>query len=49
MQEEYEIYGGFASVYDEFMDNIPYDAWYEYLHGLLKVPCPPIPQSPTSA
>lgn len=36
MQEEYEIYGGFASVYDEFMDNIPYDAWYEYLHGLLK-------------
>ena len=27
MQEEYEIYGGFASVYDEFMDNIPYDAW----------------------
>ena len=22
MQEEYEIYGGFASVYDEFMDNI---------------------------
>lgn len=26
MQEEYEIYGGFASVYDEFMDNIPYDA-----------------------
>ena len=36
MQEEYEIYGGFASVYDEFMDNIPYNAWYEYLHGLLK-------------
>ena len=36
MQEEYEIYGGFAFVYDEFMDNIPYDAWYEYLHGLLK-------------
>lgn len=36
MQEEYDIYGGFASVYDEFMDNIPYDAWYQYLHGLLE-------------
>lgn len=31
MQEEYEIYGGFASVYDKFMDNIPYDDWFQYL------------------
>ncbi|MDD7403232.1 MAG: class I SAM-dependent methyltransferase [Butyribacter sp.] len=36
MQEEYEIYGGFASVYDRFMDNIPYDDWFRYLYGLLK-------------
>lgn len=35
MDEEMEIYGGFAEVYDLFMDNIPYDTWYEYLHGLL--------------
>ncbi|MEE3392377.1 MAG: class I SAM-dependent methyltransferase [Lachnospiraceae bacterium] len=30
-----EMYGGFAHVYDEFMDNIPYDEWTGYLHGLL--------------
>lgn len=29
-------YGGFASVYDMFMDNVPYDKWTKYLHGLLK-------------
>lgn len=29
------IYGGFASVYDTFMDNVPYDEWAEYLIGLL--------------
>lgn len=33
--EQDEIYGGFAYVYDEFMDNIPYEQWHEYLHGLL--------------
>lgn len=31
-----EAYTGFAEVYDLFMDNIPYDEWSEYLHGLLK-------------
>ncbi|MCD7826817.1 MAG: methyltransferase domain-containing protein [Clostridiaceae bacterium] len=31
-----EIYGGFASVYDRFMDNIPYDEWVQFLHRLLK-------------
>lgn len=36
MQEEYDIYGGFASVYDKFMDNIPYDDWHRYLTGLLQ-------------
>lgn len=33
--EQDEIYGEFAYVYDEFMDNIPYEQWHEYLHGLL--------------
>lgn len=31
-----EAYTGFASVYDMFMDNIPYREWGEYLCGLLK-------------
>ena len=31
-----EQYTGFAAFYDEFMDNVPYDDWAEYLHGLLK-------------
>lgn len=30
-----EAYKSFASVYDEFMDNIPYDEWGEYIHKLL--------------
>ena len=29
-------YTSFASVYDTFMDNIPYGEWAEYLVGLLK-------------
>ncbi len=29
-------YSAFAYVYDELMDNVPYDAWAEYLTGLLK-------------
>lgn len=36
MQDGYEIYGGFASVYDIFMDNIPYDEWFAYVKGLLE-------------
>lgn len=35
MDGEYEIYGGFAEVYDTFMDNIPYDVWHDYLKSLL--------------
>lgn len=31
-----QAYTGFAQVYDAFMDNIPYDQWAEYLHGLLQ-------------
>lgn len=31
-----EAYTGFAYVYDEFMDNVPYEEWTEYLVGLLK-------------
>ena len=31
-----EAYTGFAYVYDEYMDNIPYDVWEEYLVELLK-------------
>lgn len=34
-EEEYEIYGGFAAVYDMFMDNIPYDEWFAYVRQLL--------------
>jgi len=29
-------YEGFAYVYDTFMDNVPYEAWSEYVTGLLK-------------
>lgn len=31
-----EAYSDFAEVYDELMDNIPYDEWITYLLGLLK-------------
>lgn len=31
-----EAYTSFAYVYDTFMDNVPYEEWGEYLHGLLK-------------
>lgn len=31
-----EAYSDFASVYDELMDNIPYEEWFDYLRGLLK-------------
>ena len=31
-----DAYTSFASVYDTFMDNIPYEEWAEYLIGLLK-------------
>lgn len=30
-----EAYTSFAVVYDTFMDNVPYEEWGEYLHGLL--------------
>ena len=30
-----EVYTSFASVYDTFMDNIPYEEWAEYLSELL--------------
>lgn len=30
-----EAYTGFASVYDTFMDNVPYEEWSNYLIGLL--------------
>ena len=31
-----EQYTGFAGIYDEFMDNVPYDEWADYLHKLLE-------------
>lgn len=31
-----EAYTGFAGVYDLFMDNVPYEAWSQYLIGLLR-------------
>lgn len=30
-----EAYTAFAEVYDAFMDNIPYQEWADYVHGLL--------------
>ncbi|MCM1273234.1 MAG: class I SAM-dependent methyltransferase [Clostridium sp.] len=30
-----EAYSDFALVYDRLMDNIPYDDWFHYIHGLL--------------
>ena len=29
--EDYDIYGSFACVYDKFMDNVPYKEWGKYL------------------
>ncbi|MDO5127668.1 MAG: class I SAM-dependent methyltransferase [Eubacteriales bacterium] len=31
-----EAYSDFATVYDNLMDNIPYDEWFTYLHSLLQ-------------
>ena len=36
MNEDYEIYGSFAYVYDKFMGNVPYEKWSEYVQSLLK-------------
>ena len=30
-----EAYTSFASVYDTFMDNVPYEEWGKYIHGML--------------
>ena len=35
--EDYDIYGSFACVYDKFMDNVPYKEWGKYLKSLLEV------------
>ncbi len=34
--QEFGIYRGFAQVYDLFMDNVPYEAWRDYLVKELK-------------
>ena len=34
--EDYDIYGSFACVYDKFMDNVPYKEWGKYLKSLLE-------------
>ena len=31
-----DAYTGFAAVYDELMDNIPYEEWGQYMIALLK-------------
>ena len=36
MSKPMNSYTGFARVYETFMDNIPYEAWAEYLTGLLR-------------
>ena len=32
--QEYESYESFAQVYDELMDNVPYDEWAEFYYGI---------------
>ena len=32
-----EAYTSFAKVYDQFMDNVPYEDWAQYLHGVLEM------------
>ena len=34
--EDYDIYGSFACVYDKFVDNVPYKEWGKYLKSLLE-------------
>ena len=34
--EEYESYESFARVYDELMDNVPYDEWAAFYTDILK-------------
>ena len=31
-----EIYNEFSKVYDHFMDNVPYEAWGEFIHEILR-------------
>ena len=31
-----DIYQDFASVYDRFMDNVPYEEWAERIDGLIR-------------
>mgnify|MGYP001153394925 FL=1 len=31
-----DSYVGFAEVYDELMDNVPYEEWAEFLTGVLR-------------
>ena len=31
-----EAYTGFAQVYDDFMDNVPYEEWCGYVCGILE-------------
>ena len=34
-EKNMDAYTGFAAVYDELMDNIPYEEWGKYLIDLL--------------
>lgn len=36
MEKSMEAYTNFATVYDMFMDNVPYEEWGDYVHSLLK-------------
>lgn len=40
--EQAKIYGGFADVYDLFMEDTPYDAWADYIERIWReYRCPP--------
>ena len=32
-----EAYTGFADVYDDFMDNVPYEEWCDYICHILSM------------
>lgn len=35
MEEVLEAYTGLAKVYDEFMEDVPYEEWFSYIHDIL--------------
>ena len=36
IESNMESYTSFAEVYDQFMDNVPYEAWADFLQEILQ-------------